>query len=314
MARNPRLLVEGGAGTGKTVLANAVATGALAHGSRVGLVIGAPLLAAHLAKELPKINVVSSDHLEAVPSGAFDVLVVDEGQELVTPQGLAEADRILKGGLADGCWRWFMDPDNQSMCNEVNPESRRRLQELATCWTPAHNVRSTKEIVKLVQEVLGADIGISEIDGRGVKPRVEVRPDDKGALEWAVGYVADKISNGVEPKDVVVLAAPDDLKAVRSHMAWLPDSEAVEVRGSADLDAMKRRLVVTDPMTFRGLERAWTILVVSEAFTKLPRSESYLYVGMTRANAGLAVALGPAGQAWLRAFYLRQAALAAPVK
>lgn len=314
MDRNPRLLVEGGAGTGKTVLANAAARSALGNDSNVCFVIGAPLLAAYLAKGLPGVTVVSADQLQGLPSDAFDVLIVDEGQELVTRQGLTGAGRVLKGGLEQGRWRWFMDPDNQSMCNEVDPDSRRRLQDLATCWTPPHNVRSTREIVKLVQEALGADIGISEIDGRGVKPRVEVKASDRDALDWAAGYIGDKIESGVDPKDIVVLGAPQDLPEIRKGLGWLPDSEAIIVCGPQDIEAMQQRLIITDPMTFRGLERAWTIIVATEALTRLERSESYLYVGMTRANAGLAISLGPAGREWLYNFYSRAAAMTGAAK
>src|SRR5690606_16278412 len=130
-------------------------------GRRTGFIVGAPLLAAQLAIELPEVRVICSDELSSLPDNAFEAVVIDEGQELVNEPGLAAIDRILEGGLDAGQWRWFMDAENQSMNNQVEPECHRRLRSLAFCWTPPHNVRSTREIVGLVKEALGADIGIS---------------------------------------------------------------------------------------------------------------------------------------------------------
>lgn len=303
---NQRLLIDAGAGTGKTVLAYAAARKFASEGLNTGFVIGAPLLAADLAPRLPGVRVLSSEELSSVPNSAFQVLVVDEGQELVNASGLKAVDRVLEGGLEKGRWKWFMDSKNQSMNNDVELDCRDRLRSLAFYWSPPHNVRSTREIVGLVKEALGADVGVSEIDGRGVRPRVQVLPSDDGALTWAVEFVAEKIKAGVSPKDIVVLASPSSFDRLRAAMKWLPDSELVIVKGPDQIEAMKCRAVISDPMTFRGLERAWTIVFCDEAFTQLNNGESYLYVAMTRSNAGLALALGPAGQAWLYQFYQRQ--------
>lgn len=304
--RNQRLLVEAGAGTGKTVLANAAARKFAGDRRRTGFIVGAPLLAAQLAIELPEVRVICSDELGSLPENAFEAVVIDEGQELVNEPGLAAIDSILEGGLDAGQWRWFMDAENQSMNNQVEPECHQRLRSLAFCWTPPHNVRSTREIVSLVKEALGADIGISEIDGRGIRPRVQVLEDDAAALAWAADFVAEKVRGGVLPRDIAVLAAPETFERVRAAMKWLPESELIVVTGPEQVRDMKTRAVISDPLTFRGLERAWTVVFCDEAFTRLANGESHLYVSMTRSNAGLAIALGPAGRAWLYAFYQRQ--------
>lgn len=112
LCANPRIPVEGGAGTGKTVLAAAAAREAAAAGRNVALVIAAPVLAAHLGETLAKISVLGPPAVARLPDRCLDVLVVDQGQEMANPTGLLEADRVLRGGLAGGNWRWFMDPTN----------------------------------------------------------------------------------------------------------------------------------------------------------------------------------------------------------
>ncbi|WP_082466640.1 nuclease-related domain-containing DEAD/DEAH box helicase [Sphingomonas sp. Leaf38] len=306
LGKNPRLLVNGGAGTGKTVLANAAAKKASSDGKRTALIIGAPLLAAALSEDLVGVLVCPADRISELPTSGFDVVVVDEGQELATSDGLAQVDRILKGGLSGGSWRWFMDADNQSLHNDAEPAALTRLEDLAMQWSPKRNVRSTKEIVALVQEALGADIGLSEIDGRGVRPLVQVMDSDQAALEWVGNFVAQKVKSGVDPRHLVVLGAPDELSKIRNSIHTLSDRDAIIVTGPDQLHQMKSRLVVSDPSTFRGLERAWTVVVCTKGFSLMPRPESYLYVAMTRSNAGLAIALGPDGKVWLEQLYQDQ--------
>lgn len=306
LSKNPRLLVNGGAGTGKTVLAHAAAIKAHGQGKRTAFIIGAPLLAAHLAEQLKGVTVSTSDDLSSLPSAAFDVVVVDEGQELANEAGLQAVDRILSGGLEKGSWRWFMDCDNQSLHKDAEPASIERLAELSTQWSPTHNVRSTREIVALVQSALGADVGLSEIDGRGVRPKVQVLNSDDEAFEWGANYVLHLISTGVRPDQIVVLGAGEDLQRIRESLKSLSDRDIVIVRGPSELQAMQSRVAITDPSTFRGMERAWTVVLCTSSFTRTPRSESYLYVALTRSNAGLAVALGPEGRTWLELLYNKQ--------
>ena len=302
---NPRLLVDAGAGTGKTVLAHAAAKKAAGEGKAVAFVVGAPLLAAHLARELPEVTVCATGEIQNLPQNAFDVLVVDEGQELANSAGVARLDRLLKGGIEKGSWRWFMDADNQALNGAVEEETRGRLKALATCWSPKRNVRSTREIVSVVQQALAADIGISEIDGRGIRPVVQVSGSDALALEWLSEHIADRLNGGVLPSDVVVLGAPAELQLIRRQLDWLPADEIMIVTGPQDLESSRTRLIVTDPAVFQGMERPWTMIACTTAFAELERNENFLYVGMTRSNSGLAIGLGPVGQTWLRGLYER---------
>jgi hypothetical protein len=201
-----------------------------------------------------------------------------------------------------------MDAENQSLQNDADPASVKLLESLATCWSPSRNVRSTREIVALVQSALGADIGVSEIDGRGVRPVVQALESDEQVLEWVGHYVAQKVNAGVEPRHIAVLGAPSDLTRIRASINVLSDRDAIIVRGPEQLREMKSRLVVSDPSTFRGMERAWTVAVCTTAFAEIPRSEGFLYVAMTRSNAGLAIALGPDGRRWLEQLYQKQMA------
>ena len=61
------------------------------------------------------VHIVTYDELaEEISSNRIspaDVLVVDEGQDLLNFEFFDALNRSVKGGLEKGRWRWFMDPE-----------------------------------------------------------------------------------------------------------------------------------------------------------------------------------------------------------
>ena len=148
MADNPRLLVTGGAGTGKTLLAlEACRRAAEAGVGRIALVCFNRNLGRHLAAQVEAMGLSGSiqagslfRHMDlllgeaslssGLPHNAYaerarqaaeaagsldeaaryDLIVVDEGQDLrVTPDHLRLLDGLTKGSFIKGSWRWFED-------------------------------------------------------------------------------------------------------------------------------------------------------------------------------------------------------------
>ncbi|KAA2213199.1 nuclease-related domain-containing protein [Teichococcus oryzae] len=307
LSGNARLLVEGGAGTGKTLLAAASARQAAASGSSVGLIVAAPVLAAHLAAAMPRVTVADPATMRYLPARSLDVLVVDEGQELANPEGLHQAGRLLREGLDAGCWRWFMDPANQALHSTIEQGSLARLRAMSACYRLTRNVRSTRNIVNLVRGTVGADVGISDIDPRGVLPHIEhVLGPAAAALEAAVRRAREWIDTGVAPGDIAILAAEQDVTSLLELARRNLGDDVALLAAPAALDAARTRAVVSDPSTFRGMERAWVAVACTPGFAEQPRSERFLYVAMTRPRAGLAVFLADGADAWFRGLQAEQ--------
>ena len=120
-------------------------------------------------------------------------------------------------------------------------------------------------------------------------------------MERAVELAVEWRASGVRPTEIAMLAAAEDVACLaeisRTHFGeastLLTRPEHLEVAGG--------RAIVTDPSAFRGMERPWIALACTSAFSALPRSESFLYVALTRARAGLAVVLGPDAVRWFSA-------------
>ncbi|RMF00258.1 MAG: DUF2075 domain-containing protein, partial [Alphaproteobacteria bacterium] len=156
----PRLVIQGGAGTGKTILALECARRAAWEGRRVLLLCYNRLLrrclldrASNIAEsgqidvrtvhghlhqliqrsslrpEFEKLFAAAADEgerfqrlypeygaLAALENGGphYDFLIMDEAQDMLTHPVLDALDACLKGGLARGRWRVFLDSNDQA--------------------------------------------------------------------------------------------------------------------------------------------------------------------------------------------------------
>ena len=190
-----RLVVRGGAGTGKTMLALAESERLATVGHRVLLCCANGRLANHLAVslanheridvsgayELATSVVASAGAMDRVPSarsedilqihlpeiacevlpdsrrGAYTALVLDEAQDLVSPRWLDLFGALLEGGLEQGCWRLFLDP-NQDLILGSNPQSVDRLDDATESrYRLSKNCRNTREVATATAMLTGLE-------------------------------------------------------------------------------------------------------------------------------------------------------------
>lgn len=283
LAANDRLLVMGGAGTGKTELAVLCAKAELASGRHPAILVqGAPLVR-NLESRLAGSGIrVCSD---GVPDEC-DVLIVDEGQDFARPESLHRIFSRFPGGLEGSRWRWFMDPNLQYLDAPPDPASIRNLAAHAVSVTLSRNVRSTQEIVRIIQAFLAADIGLSSIDGYGVRVGFHEARDAEEEAESIVDLVSGLVQDGVQPCDIALLGAVGRygpvlaLSTPRLRHVLQPLTEAGRFASS-------RHGVVAGIREFRGLESKVVILADLEAAASAPDFERSLYIGMTRASVAL---------------------------
>ena len=102
---------------------------------------------------------------EDVP--AYDLVIIDEGQDLLTNTYLECIDRIVQDGLGDGTWAIYYDP-NQNIFNsyaELDAMIEKlRKEAYAMSWKLHANCRNTKQIAN-------ANILMTNIPNQG-KPTV----------------------------------------------------------------------------------------------------------------------------------------------
>lgn len=292
----PRVLCYGGAGTGKTFLAVEAARRERASGRSVIVVCRSPVLAEFLRCRVDsKTPVRTARDLQTAVSAADRVLtlIVDEAQDFLTLENLQRLDQVVEGGLERGRWRVFLDPNNQAgIYGEYEADALELLRGYgAAPLKLRRNCRNTVPIVHQTQLATGADIGSTIIDGGG--PAVEIvtvadSTDEAAALAARIQKWQDE---GVEPGAITVLS-PVEFRL--SAASLLPET-------------FRRRMTLLGPSTvrrwpgstlsfatieqFKGLENHCIAVVGLDGYNASDRATSELYVGMTRAHAGLWIAM-----------------------
>lgn len=164
ISENERILVTGGAGTGKTFVAAACARYEVAEGRSVLLLTRSSYLASFLSKQgLPdEVTVATIDDVPKFIEEArtWKVLIIDEGQDLCSLECIDLVDRVLVGGWEKGRWRWFGDPNYQvSPSFEVDQDCLEYLKSKGVATNLKNNIRNAGKIVEAIKLLAGADVG-----------------------------------------------------------------------------------------------------------------------------------------------------------
>jgi len=312
---NERVLVRGGAGSGKTVLAAEAARRLCANGGRVLLLcFTAPLqkwLAARLAGSGVEVQTVSgfakrvvdgagaegglaelsgSEYWRAVYERAvdhcaprWDAVVVDEAQDLQFEAW------VLVGALAEGKRLWaFHDPDQAFWADRSPPPDLFG----ATFRLPAQQ-RSPPGIRALANRILGrpfdaAALAAARADGTVglvVAPSATSVPD-------RVGEEVDRLlSAGLAGSQIGIVSLRGQSAPGAVHLLAQVGRHAVV---HADDPGMETSLVVDSFLRWKGLERP-AIVIADLPETDLGQLAVRLNVALTRATLAVrVVATAPA--------------------
>ena len=263
LSRNQRMMILGGAGTGKSLVLVEGAKQEAAAGRSVLITFHSPEL---LKFFLPRIEGHSIDvgHFGALTSDkVYDAVFVDEAQDLMTDRHMDRLDAVIVGGRSNGRWRMFLDPNNQA---HVDGGFDRETYELVAADAASLdlnlNIRNTKAIVHVVQAYLGADIGDPGIvAGDTVEWRFY---DEGGGIDVAMALAKDLVGSGVRKSDIWIIPASSDADPVLT-----PDG-----------------IAVTTPRFAKGLEAEHVI--VCDLPAELDEAGlSALYVAVTRPRVAL---------------------------
>lgn len=261
--RTPRLVVLGGAGTGKSL---ALAEGAKQEADRgrsVLVTFRSPGLASFFEALVVDrgIDVIPFDQLAA--DRRYDAVFVDEAQDLMSAAAMDRLDAVVAGGRAAGRWRMFLDPNNQAHIDgEFDQDVHDLVLDEAVTFELPMNVRNTKPIVHVVQSYLAADIGDPAIvHGEELHWHEVPAPADVTAAQ---AVAEELIEQGVNPNSI-----------------WLVDCSS-----SKPPLRDRRGLLVTGPRHAKGLEADRVIVCnLPETFDEV--GTAAFYVAVTRARVAL---------------------------
>lgn len=281
--RNSRVLVLGGAGTGKTVVAIEAARRATADGSSVAFVCGSPgvLKFASMLLSGSPVQLVPFDSIPSEP--VFDVVVVDEAQDLLNLDDMSRLSDSIRGGLHSGRWWIFLDPNNQTHLTGVFDEMvYREIQADAIIVDLTKNVRNARTVVTAVQSHLGADLGSPRIgEGPGAAiVQAHTPKEARRLLDLRLSALRDQ---GISRNKVTIISAAADPSVSILAVAGRPPSTYTINDWSYE---------VVTAAKIKGLEREHVIVVdVADLVTVEGRAASY--VAMTRPRYSLYVISSP---------------------
>lgn len=288
-----RLLCTGGAGTGKTFLAVEVARREAAREARVLLTCKSHVLASFLAGRVsvPGVAVLPLDKAIDANAEPYDVLVLDEAQDILDFESLEQVSTLVAGGLEAGRWRMFCDGNNQSsVFGNFDPEALEYLRSLAGAGGMLQrNCRNTRDIVIQTKLVTHADLGMPSA-GHGPPVEWAFFDDDISESKLLAGHLSRLIDDDVLPGDVTILSPlPFDASCV-SRMApkWRRRIQILDAGGASEWPL--REITFATITDFKGLENTFIVVVDIDSLAT-ERDLSLLYIAMSRARAGLWIAL-----------------------
>ena len=338
---NDRCLVKGGAGTGKTTLALNLAERMCREGKRIGLFCFNKQLAYDLQKktaekegilcdsfteymkrvsrqgsfEVPEegdenvaqyyLNELPAHFMEAFAAldlPQLDFLVLDEGQDLMRPQYLDAMDWILKGGLKDGSWYFFMDAERQDLygaaggADTVKAELKSRGVSY-TNYNLTDNCRNSMAIAEKIDAIFGTKSRFRSDAERGEAVQIKAYKDDheqKKRLEEILNRLK---KDGIAADQIAILSALRLENSVVKDLSGWPVTN--------DYQNRKGKILFSTVHTFKGLDSPVVILTDINHFF-YPNNKMTLYVGMSRAKSLLYVLCREKTYKDIQAFSLRR--------
>ena len=331
MAANPRTVVRGAAGSGKSVIALDRARQQGGEGRRVLYLCFNRLLSAHVRTGLERSGdgasvQVHSVHalyrkligeagllhrLQALGEGtsdffgkrfpelaaealcersqvAWDVLVVDEAQDLLTPEHLDVFDLLLRGGLSRGCWHLFLDPQQNIYSEAIQSAVADQLDGYAPAFDDLYeNCRNTRQVAVQTSIVSGIDLPVAGAPD-GPESEVHYYSTREEAVEVLADLIRQLIDSQVRLEDIAVLSTRRPENSLLAGCRNLAGYRLVEP--TEDGSPRPGDLLFSTMHAFKGLERQ-AVIAVDLAEIGNDYWSMLHYTGLSRARVLLHVLL-----------------------
>ena len=215
----------------------------------------------------------------------FDVVVMDEAQDLCSEDVLDVLNRAMAGGLAGGRWAIFGDFTRQALYGGTN-DPVAALSGYCDHFVHARltlNCRNTRRIAEETTLVAGFEetpFRLSDEMGLPVEHRYWKKPAD---LVKSLTGVVDRLANESTPIEDMVVLSPRRLE--NSGLAGVERISGFPVVDvSRRMTGVRHSLKFSTIHSFKGLESPVVIIVDIEQVDS-DEQRSLLYVAMSRARS-----------------------------
>lgn len=225
-----------------------------------------------------------------VPS--FDLMLVDEAQDLLSEPLLDVMELLLSGGLGSGCWAMFGDFERQAIYADKSAtlgldSLRNRTAGSVSTYRLRINCRNATRIAEAVTITSGMSPGYSRIlntaDSADVEPVFYRSPSHQGDLLLAT---IAKLLKSFAPAEIVVLSMRADASSCVARQAR--DQTGWHFASYREEPCDGTSIRYSSVHAFKGLEAAAVVLTDIEGIED-DQAKALLYVGMSRARIRLHV-------------------------
>lgn len=225
----------------------------------------------------------------------FDVVVIDEAQDLLKPGILDVLNVWLKGGLAGGRWAIFGDFRRQAIFeNSTGDEMKALLTSRVPVFSKGRlrqNCRNTRNIgeeTALLSGFASPPYRMGQIEGPPVDYHYYQTAETQSA---ALAEVLRRLlRDGVKPEEIVVVSK---LRLENSGLKGMDggnDFRLMEVAGFIPAKSRTPIIPFATIQAFKGMESKVVVLCDVEEVAE-GEPQALLYVGMSRARSLLIVLL-----------------------
>lgn len=327
MAENPRTIVRGKAGTGKTVVAVERALQLSGKGLRVLFLCFNQLLAKHLQQGIaadPRGARVEVRHVHslyrevidraglagrldnavdqsdlfsrvfpetfadaAIETGLepWDVLVLDEAQDLLTPANIDAFDMMVAHGINHGRWHIFFDRLQNIYGTDVQDQVEKRLAEAQPAFDDLfENCRNTRQVAVQASILSGIDLALDGAPDGPSCDNVYFR-DTKHFQTLLDSTVSRLLKQDIRPQDIAILSTRKRENSMLNGVETLSGVPIIDAAMAGPND-----MVFSTMHSFKGLERL-VVLAVDVDRIDDPQRSMLHYAGFSRARGLLHVFL-----------------------
>jgi hypothetical protein len=320
---NERSLIQGSAGTGKTMIAIESAIRAAAEGKKVFLTCYNRIIGEWMQKQLDgwRNITVSSLHsylfeltkgfdydksqenkqdffskylpnlmkefFKIGVNGKFDKLIIDEGQDLIRVEYLGLFDSMLTNGIANGSWEIYGDFERQAIFAQL---SKAEMLDLLNAFGhhSKHmlriNCRNTKEIGEETSLISGFEKPPFLLEYLEGLPVAYHFYRDEAHQKQILNEQLRKVADEGLPFNELVILSPK--KFEKSCVKSLPGYSIKEIKTANEVSATQKYFGFATVQSLKGMEGNYILIAEIEDLSS-EGSKSLLYVGMSRARYGL---------------------------
>jgi Nuclease-related domain/UvrD-like helicase C-terminal domain/Schlafen group 3, DNA/RNA helicase domain len=217
-------------------------------------------------------------------AGSVGALIVDEAQDLLTEVHLDFFDTLLDGGLAGGLWRVFLD-HRQNVFAAVDLQQLERLQQSCVSeYDLMQNCRNTPDIATVTYMLAALEPDeVLAAEGPKVDLRWITEPREEGSTVGAITRAW--LRRGVAPSEIVVLGIHETPPS-----QVITAIESAGARLSPIVDRGRTEIGWSTIDDFKGIESPAVIVTgIQDLHTRNDRRR--LYVGCSRARTLLGLVL-----------------------